>query len=353
MHTHAFKSLLMTCAVVALFFTSHTAGAAVNQLRFETDLGAFAVDLYNDTPIAVANLLSYVDSGFYDDTVIDMKGVLNANESPPIFPDADIIHGGTADSSLTVKPTGTPIINTTERFHSNTPGTFAMDEFFGFYAAQWQINVNDNSHLDGTLTVIGDVSKGMSVVDTIWGLDAYDVLPGVGDPFYNMPLEDLDGDTGTHLPSEYVVIHSVLRNGDTDEDDNLDADDIDTLYDNAGATDILYDIALDHGTSDAGDVDALVRDIFFTEYGDGNLDGKVNPTDLADLTLNWLGSNKGWADGDYNGDGLVNPTDLAELTLNWLFDNGLGAQTAPATIPEPASVALLALGGIALLRRRR
>lgn len=85
--------------------------------------------------------------------------------------------------------------------------------------------------------------------------------------------------------------------------------------------------------------------------GDANGDGTVNPTDLAALTLNWLGTDKVWTEGDFNFDGNVNPTDLADLTLNWL--QSLPSSPAPVFAPEPGSIALLALGGAAILRRRR
>ena len=80
-------------------------------------------------------------------------------------------------------------------------------------------------------------------------------------------------------------------------------------------------------------------------WGDANLDGNVNG---ADYTL-WADHYKlpgDWGDGDFTGDGAV---DGADYTI-WAdhFDDG------GASVPEPAAVALICLGGLArLLPRRR
>ena len=81
-----------------------------------------------------------------------------------------------------------------------------------------------------------------------------------------------------------------------------------------------------------------------TAFGDFNLDGTVSLLDLGILGDHYdmLG---GWASGDANGDSIVVLLDLGVLGDHYSYDR--------AAIPEPATLSLLALGGVALLKRRK
>jgi len=80
--------------------------------------------------------------------------------------------------------------------------------------------------------------------------------------------------------------------------------------------------------------------------GDASLDGKVDGGDYT-LWADNYGQPGAWGDGDFNGDGI---TDGGDYTL-WADNYGSGA--GGAAVPEPGVLSALAVGALALIRRRR
>lgn len=144
----------------------------------------------------------------------------------------------------------------------------------------------------------------------------------------------------------YETIEAML--GDFDGSGTVTAADVDILQAEirAGTNDPDFDLTWD-GSVDELDRDAMVRDVLGTEYGDATLDGSVDAADLSLLAGNWQSSGCGWAEGDTNGDGVLDAADLAMLAANWQWERPAGAE-----VPEPATLGMLVLGGVALLARR-
>ncbi|MCW8998303.1 MAG: peptidylprolyl isomerase [Kangiellaceae bacterium] len=164
------KAIWGAAAVLASLTVSQEAKATI--VQFETSLGNFEVNLYDQgTPETVANFLSYVNSGAYENIII--------HRSVPGF----VIQGGgfAYNSSWPVTAITTQPAVTNEPVYSNVRGTIAMAKLSGdpnSATSQWFFNLSNNSeNLDRTnsgFTVFGEVTgNGMGIIDQIAGLDRY------------------------------------------------------------------------------------------------------------------------------------------------------------------------------------
>ena len=89
------------------------------------------------------------------------------------------------------------------------------------------------------------------------------------------------------------------------------------------------------------------------KYAGGPIMGDVHLSGLVDdnlslLLANWNAGTT-WGTGDLNASGNVDDDDLSLLLANW----GAGSSPVPEAVPEPATMALLTVGGLGVLLRKR
>lgn len=160
----------------------------------QTSHGEMVIELFEkESPVTVANFLSYVDRKFYDGTIF--------HRVIPNF----MVQGGGFTPDMQEKRTAEPIVNESKNRVHNERGTLAMARTNDpdSATAQFFINVRMNVALDYRMgeagyTVFGKVIDGMATVDDI----------AVQETGMRGGLQD--------VPKEPVVIESIKR-GDSAE----------------------------------------------------------------------------------------------------------------------------------------
>ena len=112
------------------------------------------------------------------------------------------------------------------------------------------------------------------------------------------------------------------------------------------SADLALAVTYDYDTSD---YDAGVK-LRASIPGDVDFDGDVDIQDISMLASNWdMASGAVWADGDFDQDGGVDIEDLSLLASNW--STGVADGYGAPAVPEPGCLALVTLGGLAVIRR--
>lgn len=175
-------------------------------VEMQTNMGNIDIQLFDTiTPKTVANFLSYVNSGAYDNSLIQ--------RSVPGF----IIQGGgyTWDNTNGVK-TITTLAPVKNEYHKpNVAGTIAMakqNNKPNSATDQWFFNLANNSanlnHQNGGFTVFGQViGNGMQVVNAIAALSVVDACTsGSSCVFANLPLIST---TGGYSDKTLVIVSAI------------------------------------------------------------------------------------------------------------------------------------------------
>ena len=139
------------------------AAKAYPRVALETSKGKIVVEVYPDkSPLAVANFLQYVKSGFYDGVIFHR-----------VIPDFMVQTGGFTPD-MKQKATKGQVKNESNNGLRNERGTLAMARLSEPHTAssQFFINLKDNRSLDHSprgwgYTVFGRVVEGMDVVDSV------------------------------------------------------------------------------------------------------------------------------------------------------------------------------------------
>ncbi|MBT4668248.1 MAG: hypothetical protein HOC17_01755, partial [Candidatus Ruthia sp.] len=153
------------------------------QITMNTSLGTIVFELNAElAPITVENILDYVNSDFYDDTLFHR-----------VIPDF-MVQGGGFTTGMVNSPTNDPIILESDNGLSNLRGAIAMARTSTPDSAtsQFFINLVDNSFLDYQsvsnpgYAVFGEVVSGLSVIDSIAQVSTTTV-----GGYQNVPLTDV------------------------------------------------------------------------------------------------------------------------------------------------------------------
>ena len=230
----------------------------------------------------------------------------------------------------------------------------------GYWPMDDQSNPNtvvDASGSELTGTSVGNIA--ISGVEEGGELDDGTLAAGkrVNFPMVDQGFASLtdDGLSLFNAAIDWLLGNTVSVPGDFNNDGLLTVIDVDLLSENvqAGTHDAQFDLTADNLVN-FDDMEAWVQDLKNTWFGDADLNGEFNTTDLVNVFQAGkfeTGQPATWATGDWDADGLFSTADFVEAFQDGGFEKGPRDQVQ--AVPEPSAFVLLGFAVLAILRRRR
>ncbi len=214
---------------------------------------------------------------------------------------------------------------------ANFPGTDADNaciEILGDFNGDGNFDVADVRYFADGLAIVGnkvDRKAGFTAVDSAFGGNFFGLSAhSTGASVQNGDARaDVAGSGGFATAFQPVGFDGSVNAADIDHvyaqfvrnpsvaDNELDWADTNEAVPGVGGGDVFGDFSCDINGDcliNQADVDEIVKVILGTTYGDVNLDGVANATDISIVDAN-SGNAGGWAQGDVNGDGIVDAAD--------------------------------------------
>jgi len=173
------KQLLYSFLLIALIACKEPTNSGNPRVVIETKYGEIELELYADkAPATTAAFLSYVDSGFYENT--SFYRVLNVNNQPSNAPKTEILQGGLwrTKNEKARSITGIPHESTGKTGVKHKDGVISVARLApGTAGSEFFICIEDQPGLDEGgenvedklgYAAFGKVIKGMSIVRKIY-----------------------------------------------------------------------------------------------------------------------------------------------------------------------------------------
>ncbi len=186
----------------------YTKTAPIQIARVSTNLGDIDIELFTaDTPLSVANFLTYANDGRYDNIIFHR------------LVDDFVIQGGGYANELGFERIERDDTIFNEPGISNLRGTVSFAKLGNnpnSATSEWFFNLGDNSeNLDnqnGGFTVFGEITddEGLAVMDAIAALDTIDAS-GIDGAFTDFPVTDVDALNGNPASVTPALSVSISR----------------------------------------------------------------------------------------------------------------------------------------------